>query len=663
MKRLLLSIALTTMLLLAQKPASASYFTAMDMSLIYMGGNDYQVRFVMYRDCNYINAPATVPIHFQCATNSSLNFSTNIGTVPGTGQEVPQVCAGMPTNCSGGSLIGFQEYVYQGLVQLPPCGQWVAKYTNCCRNPSNTLNSATSTSAYIEVFLDNLNAPGSSSPVMTTMPVLVLTKGQPNCQNPGAVDLDGDSLSYALVTPFNSSNTTFVNFQLPYSATNPLNSSPPVTMDAITGELCMYPTMNMVAVLAIRVQKWRKINGVQTLIGRIYRDMQFTVITMTNNLPKMSGIDSTLTAGYDINNTQFLKEVCAGSNVSFAVWGKDPDIYNAAASGSPETFSISWNQGIQSGSFNAFNQNTDSAHAVFTWSPTGNDIREAPYCFIVTIRDNACPYYGIRHHSYCLKVKGIAVDIGPDMVVCSGTSVLLQAQTAFQPALFLWRLDGLLMNVPQPGNQFQINAGDLISGVRTVSVEVNNGTLTLPCPGIDEMQIVILPLPQPMLGNDTTIGLNSNIVLDAGAGFSSYLWSTGASTQFISIDSSGTGQGTGTYWVKVTDNSGCEGADTIQVTFYSNPGIDDPTHQPALTLSPNPSNGKLELNLNQFLPGTVIIEVVDFDGKTIYEAHHNLTGNQEKIGLDIRNVAAGMYLLRVKNKNTAIVAKLVIQKD
>lgn len=46
--------------------------------------------------------------------------------------------------------------------------------------------------------------------------------------------------------------------------------------------------------------------------------------------------------------------------------------------------------------------------------------------------------------------------------------------------------------------------------------------------------------------------------LNAGPGFSSYLWSTGASTQSITINS------TGIYWVTVNDSDGCTITDTIK---------------------------------------------------------------------------------------------------
>ena len=61
------------------------------------------------------------------------------------------------------------------------------------------------------------------------------------------------------------------------------------------------------------------------------------------------------------------------------------------------------------------------------------------------------------------------------------------------------------------------------------------------------------------LGNDTSICAGSYLILNAANSGAQYLWSTGATTQTITITTAGT------YWVKVT-NGGCSGADTVVVS-------------------------------------------------------------------------------------------------
>ncbi len=64
------------------------------------------------------------------------------------------------------------------------------------------------------------------------------------------------------------------------------------------------------------------------------------------------------------------------------------------------------------------------------------------------------------------------------------------------------------------------------------------------------------------LGNDTTICVDEVLLLDAGDQAVQYLWSTGESSRFISVDTAGT------YWVEVLGIEGCPAYDEIVVSEY-----------------------------------------------------------------------------------------------
>jgi len=78
----------------------------------------------------------------------------------------------------------------------------------------------------------------------------------------------------------------------------------------------------------------------------------------------------------------------------------------------------------------------------------------------------------------------------------------------------------------------------------------------------------VLPLPEIYLGNDTSFCEGNPLVLDAGGGFETYVWSNGDSTRTTTVTLAGE------YWCEVSDGSGCANSDTIAVLAFEKPNID-----------------------------------------------------------------------------------------
>jgi hypothetical protein len=141
------------------------------------------------------------------------------------------------------------------------------------------------------------------------------------------------------------------------------------------------------------------------------------------------------------------------------------------------------------------------------------------------------------------------VSLGHDTSLC-GNSKLLSVAAGYSS--YNWN-NGLSFNpnllVQTSGNYF-------------ITVVDSNG-----CVGRDTILINIHPLPVIDLGNDLSACGNS-IELNAGAGYSLYNWNNGLCTnKLLTVNTSGT------YFVKVTDNFGCIGRDTIKVKVFSLPEI------------------------------------------------------------------------------------------
>ncbi len=166
--------------------------------------------------------------------------------------------------------------------------------------------------------------------------------------------------------------------------------------------------------------------------------------------------------------------------------------------------------------------------------------------------------------------------------------------------------------------------------------------------------LIVNSLPIVDLGADTTICNGCSVTLNAGAGFTSYIWSNGETTQTIIVDS------TGTYSVMVTDANGCSGGDTIVVNVVT--GINQLSFiNNQLKVYPNPNTGEFIIEMNITKAIDLEIKLLDVIGKVIYQEKLNKYVGAYQNKIYVGEYAKGIYNLQFISEKGTINKKIVVE--
>ena len=225
-------------------------------------------------------------------------------------------------------------------------------------------------------------------------------------------------------------------------------------------------------------------------------------------------------------------------------------------------------------------------------------------------------------------------------VTCDGAAdgaVSVNASGGTSPYTYAWN---------DPGQSTTAIVPNLPAGTYTVTVTDANGCLTIGSVTISAAN----PSPTVNLGPDVTIVSGGSATLDAGAGFSSYLWSDGSTNQTLVVNAPGT------YSVTVTGANGCTGTDSIDVTV--DVGIDLTIIEDGFTLFPNPTQGKFTLEAKGALTGDVQLIITNAQGQVIQQSRLNVIGSGFQHEIDLSGQARGIYLVRMVSGNKSSVKRI-----
>ncbi|MDX2246856.1 MAG: T9SS type A sorting domain-containing protein [Bacteroidia bacterium] len=519
--------------LLSSTALFATHSMGADVTYSCIGPNQYLVKLTFFRDCDGI---FPIPVEHLTYSSASCGVSAAINlTQPSVAVDVTPLCPSATSSCAGGnSPFGIEQYTYTGILNLPSgCGtDWILGWSNCCRNFAiTTLNIPGNQSMFASARLNNTISPCNNSPVFNNIPTPIVCLNTPVIYNHAVTDIDGDSLVFSLTNCMQDVGLPVI-YNPGYSAVNPLTTLAGVSIDPQTGEITFTPNQIQIGVICVKVDEYR--NGVK--IGETVRDMQFSVVSCTNQPPVASGING--------NSNTFDIDICTGSTVCFDINITDPDGDNVMAT---------WNAGIPGANFSIANNGSLNPTGSFCWTPGASDL--GSHFFTVSVEDDNCPLTASATYAFTVNVStsSYSLNAGADGSVCNGGSLGLSAVGA-GASNFTWSPTTGLSN-PNISNPV---ATPGVSTVYTVSATFPDGCILSDFVTVDISQgpsLSILPA-SPYICPGSSLNLTA-VSPDA----SGFLWNTAAVTSSILVSP----LTTTTYSVIATGADGCEAYDTVMV--------------------------------------------------------------------------------------------------
>jgi len=217
----------------------------------------------------------------------------------------------------------------------------------------------------------------NNSPTLLNPPVDIGCVGQVYVHNPGAYDIDGDSLSYKLVNCKTTGGIDIPGFTQPQASNS-------FSINAVTGDLVWdSPVIQGEYNIAFIIEEWR--NSVR--IGYMTRDMQIEIVACDNKPPIITSPDDTC--------------VTAGESISFDVTAIDPDGDNVALTATGGPFEVSSSPAVIDPDPAAGN---DTVATTFTWNTNCSHVQNQPFQVFFKATDAGFPINLVSYKTILITV-------------------------------------------------------------------------------------------------------------------------------------------------------------------------------------------------------------------------------------------------------------------
>ncbi|MEP7195832.1 MAG: PKD domain-containing protein [Saprospiraceae bacterium] len=289
-------------LVLSNSNVQASHIVGGEMTYRCLGGNNYEIRLTLRRDCFNGSPEAEFddPAHIGIfdSEGNILRELGKFGVIQMPFRNDDTLNEILKTECEviGGDVC-VHTTTYIGKVTLPmKKGGYLLVYQRCCRNKtiSNIVDPDLAGATYTVVISEEGLRTCNSSPTFGDWPPVYICGDRPITFIHSVFDLEGDSVTYSLCAPYVGADTANskpstpkkppyipVVYKSPFSLFNLLNGNPALSIDRKTGLITGQPEPNTVGqyLVGVCVNEYR--NG--KLLSQVRRDFEYNVRICTTN--------------------------------------------------------------------------------------------------------------------------------------------------------------------------------------------------------------------------------------------------------------------------------------------------------------------------------------------------------------------------------------------
>lgn len=547
-----------------------------------------------------------VTITDNCGATATSSVAVTVNALP-----VVAVTPSSATFCTpGGSAVGLTASGANTYSWSPAAGLSATTGTSVNATPS-------ATTTYTVTGTDANNCTASATAAITAAPQVVLntvTATLDTVCNNGSTQLDASAIVMGPVNTYNFAAGTGATLDPMVGATqvlNPNNDDNPTAAPAAIGFPFVY-NGTIYTQYSISPDGW-------ILLGGATAVNQFTnAVTSATNIPKIYPYWDDVATGTDGNvkvlvtgtapNRIFIaqwfvtipRNTTGPANSTFQAWlyeadGKIEFRYGAMNTATSTTISGGLTAATTNFHSITFASNTSSpstandANAtatpangtIYTYTLPAADYAWSPATFLsatnianpMASNMTASTTYTLTasHVGGCSDMETIDIVVGgtptamatasPNDTVCANTDVTLGVTItdAIAPITYVW--SGPLGFASTAASPMLTAVTSAMSGTYSVTITDNCGNNA-----VSSIDVVINAVPTVSLGGSASAC--GSMMLDAGAGANSYLWSDNSTNQTLTVTSSNT------YSVTVTSANGCTATDAAAITINAVPSVD-----------------------------------------------------------------------------------------